>query len=307
MRLPPQLPMGLPRPRPPVPRAAVGEGLSAAALSTVWGSGSCLGDWRREAAGVSRWLRQSPRAGWTPAVRPPCGGQGGGLRGSSAPTASRSPTHSHLGRTPGTRGSGRSVGAECGGSAQGIVGESPPASRPCEEGPVQALELHPSARPPTSGQERAHPALSSERTNKAAQLNVNNMFAQSLRWNAHAGLTQLGSGRAVERGLRVRERRAGGPRTPGPGPGGDPGREPSLPLRLALCPQGRSGGATRPEAVGTGPRCLQAGAGRGPGSPAPSPSGPLQRAGSGAGPLCLTSCVASSLSGHSVGPQHRSI
>lgn len=105
----------------------------------------------------------------------------------------------------------RRCGAECGGSAQGIVGESPPASRPCEEGPVQALELHPSARPPTSGQERAHPALSSERTNKAAQLNVNNMFAQSLRWNAHAGLTQLGSGRAVERGLRVRERRAGGP------------------------------------------------------------------------------------------------
>lgn len=53
-------------PRPPVPRAAVGEGLSAAALSTVWGSGSCLGDWRREAAGVSRWLRQSPRAGLDP-------------------------------------------------------------------------------------------------------------------------------------------------------------------------------------------------------------------------------------------------
>lgn len=212
MRLPPQLPMGLPRAPPPSAQGGGGRG------AVCSGSEHSLGLWvllgRLEAR--SSWSVQvvggkALGPGWTPAVRPPCGGQGGGLRGSSAPTASRSPTHSHLGRTPGTRGSGRSVGAECGGSAQGIVGESPPASRPCEEGPVQALELHPSARPPTSGQERAHPALSSEWTNKAAQLNVNNMFAQSLRWNAHAGLTQLGSGRAVERGLRVRERRAGGP------------------------------------------------------------------------------------------------
>lgn len=168
------------------------------------------------------------------------------------------------------------MGAECGGSAQGIVGESPPASRPCEEGPVQALELHPSARPPTSGQERAHPALSSEWTNKAAQLNVNNMFAQSLRWNAHAGLTQLGSGRAVERGLRMRERRAGGPRTPGPGPGGDPGREPSLPLRLALCPQGRSGGAAGPRPWEQVPGASRPGLGGALAAPPPHPQGPYR-------------------------------
>lgn len=50
--LPPQLPMGLPRPRPPVPRAAVGEGLSAAALSTVWGPWVLLG-------------RLEARSGWS--------------------------------------------------------------------------------------------------------------------------------------------------------------------------------------------------------------------------------------------------
>lgn len=61
---------------------------------------------------------QASGLGWTPAVQPPCGGQSGGLRGSLAPTAARSPTHSCLSRAPGTGGSGGS-GRRVGGGASG--------------------------------------------------------------------------------------------------------------------------------------------------------------------------------------------
>lgn len=135
----------------PCPASARGRvrGAFCRGLSTVWGLRVSLG--RLEVRSTWGFLR--PRA-WA-------GPQPSSLHVGGRVVVSEGPRLRHRHgrpltpvsaerRAPGAAAAAGGVwgAGRAGGSAQGIVGESPPGSQPCEEGSVPALAPHPSARPP---------------------------------------------------------------------------------------------------------------------------------------------------------------